>query len=168
MKKIIKIQENENALNPKWILMSCHEIDMINDLENWHYDFIENNKVYAICDTVGYKMKYDTYEEAQDQINALNLKFGKSKFMEIKIIKISQMKEINANQHFVKNGIKLNQFGNRVNQDQKITILEKPKNLNALYSKTVVTPNLEKLYKKSLPIIPMKQKIENIAKGEID
>ena len=42
------------------------------------------------------------------------------------------------------------------------------KNLNALYSKMVIKPNLEKLYKKSLPIIPMNQKIENIAKEEID
>ena len=42
------------------------------------------------------------------------------------------------------------------------------KNLNALYSNRYDFLNLEKLYKKYLPIIPMKQKIEYIAKGEID
>ena len=42
------------------------------------------------------------------------------------------------------------------------------KNKNALYSKMIVMPNLDKLYKKYLPIICMKQKIENITKEEID
>jgi len=42
------------------------------------------------------------------------------------------------------------------------------KNQNALYVKMIVNPNLEKLYKKYLPIIPMKQKIENITKEEND
>ena len=42
------------------------------------------------------------------------------------------------------------------------------KNQNALYVKMIVKPNLEKLYKKYLPIIHMKQKSDNSTMEEND